>query len=418
MERTRRSMDDDRGSSRSRDRDDDRSSSRGRDRGDDDRGGRSRDRDRDEDRGSRRESGRRGGFEYRARDPEAAKRRSEGGGRDFDSFIKRDVTTYKVHDGDNSVRILPPTWDDAQHWGLDVYVHYEIGPDKDSYLCLHKMKGEPCPICEERRQAAKDGDEEYAKSLEPVKRVLMYVLDRKAEKDGIKAWAAPMSIDRDILKVSIDKRGGELLPIDHPEDGYDVDFERTGKGRNTKYVGLSIARRSSPLDNDEALDFAVANPLPTILQYYDYEHIAKVFGGGGASSGSRDRDRSDDRDSGDRGRGSDGGRGRDSGGGERGARDSGRGRDHEDRDARGSAKEDPELTWDTVHAMNYDELCDLVDTQKLDIDPDKSKNDEDLADWVCEEMRIKKEERASRGGRGDDGDAEDRLARMRRGRGD
>lgn len=401
MERSRRNHDDDERSSRRGGRDDDRGG----------RGGR------DDDRGGRRGGG--GGYQYRARDPEAAKRRSESGGRDFDSFIKRDVRMYKVHDGDNSVRILPPTWDDAQHWGLDVYVHYDVGPDKDSYLCLHKMKGEPCPICEERRQAAKDGDDEYAKSLEPVKRVLMYVIDRKNEKEGILAWGAPMSVDRDILKVSIDKRNGELLPIDHPDEGYDVDFERQGKARNTKYVGLSIARRSTPLDNDDAMDFAVAHPLPTILQYYDYDHIAKVFGGGSSSGGSRGRDADDrGRDS----RGSDRGRDGDRGGRDRDDRPDGRDRDSDDRGGRGSRgsekEQEPEHTWESVHQMNYDELCDLVDTQKLDIDPDKSKDDDDLADWICDELKLKKQEGRRRVNDGDAQDAEDRLSRMRRGRGD
>lgn len=399
---------------------DDRSSRRGRDEDEDDRpvrrGGR------DDDRGGRRgrdeddRGGRRGGrFEYRQRDASSARKRAESSGKDFDRYLQDVADAYAVNDGDNVVRILPPTWDDAEHYGHDIYVHYEIGPDKGTYLCLNKMKGEKCPICEERKRAQNEGDEEYAKKLEPKKRVLVYVIDRNKEKEGIKVWAMPWTLDRDIVKVSVDKRTGEVLPIDHPDDGYDVMFERTGKGPRTEYVGVSIDRKSSSLDNDKALDFAQEHPLPTLLKFYSYEHIASVFGGGSPAAGGRDRGRDDDHEDDRRGAGSSrsgrGGRDRDDRGAGR------RGADDDRRDQRSSAQED-EHTWESIHEMNYDELCDLVDSQKLDIDPDKAKTDEDLADWICEEMKIDQPRKRSRDDDDDDGrsDARRRLDSMRRGR--
>lgn len=410
----------DRNDRRGRGRDDDgddRGSRRGRD---DDRG---RGRDRDDDRGDR--GGRRGSsrFEYHKRDDSSARKRAESSGRDFDRYIKdvSGIGAFAVKDGDNVVRILPPTWNDAEHYGYDIYVHYEIGPDKGTYLCLNKMKGEKCPICEERKRAQNDGDEEYAKKLEPKKRVLTYVIDRNNEKEGIKVWAMPWTLDRDIVKVSVDKRNGEVMAIDHPEDGYDVMFERQGKGARTEYVGVSIDRRSSPLDNDKALDIAQEHPLPGLLQFYSYDHISNVFGGGSSSSSTRedrrDSDRSsdrrgdrDDRDNDDRGRSSSRDRGRDEPrGGGRGSR---------------SEPESDDLTWEQIHEMSYDELVDLIDANKLDVDPDKSKDDEDLADWICEEMKIEKEEkttrRSSRDSDPDDDDdrssARRRLDSMRRSR--
>lgn len=399
---------------------DDRSSRRGRDEDEDDRpvrrGGR------DDDRGGRRgrddddRGGRRGGrFEYRQRDASSARKRAESSGKDFDRYLQDVADAYVVNDGDNVVRILPPTWDDAEHYGHDIYVHYEIGPDKGTYLCLNKMKGEKCPICEERKRAQNEGDEEYAKKLEPKKRVLVYVIDRNKEKEGIKVWAMPWTLDRDIVKVSVDKRTGEVLPIDHPDDGYDVMFERTGKGPRTEYVGVSIDRKSSPLDNDKALDFAQEHPLPSLLKFYPYDHIASVFGGGSPSAGGRDRGRGDDDDD-DRGRA--GSSRSDRGGRDRDDRGAGRRGDDDDRrDKRSSAQED-EHTWESIHEMNYDELCDLVDSQKLDIDPDKAKTDEDLADWICEEMKIDQPRKRSRDDDDDDGrsDARRRLDSMRRGR--
>ena len=369
-------------------------------------GGSRRGRDSD-DRGSR--GGRGSGYSYQPRDADATRRRGEQGAKDFDKYLDDSVKMFKPNDGDNIIRFLPPTWEKPEHWGYDIHVHFGIGPDRQAYLCLHKMKGEACPICEERAQAIKDGDDAYAKELEPKRRVLVYLVDRDHEKEGIQAWSMPWTLDRDIIKVTSDKRSGEVLNVDDPDQGYDVEFEKKGAKDRTEYLGVAIARRSSGLDNDKAMDFAVDNPLPSILKFYSYEHISTQFSGSSGAGRDRDSDSRDSRDS----RG-----GRDS----RDDRSSDRGRDSDrddPRSARGGDRggrdaDDDVLTWAQIHEMNYDELCDLVDAQRLDIDPDKSKSDEDLADWICEEMKIEekpKEQERESSSRG-------RLADMRRGRGD
>ena len=67
--------------------------------------------------------------------------------------------------------------------------------------------------------------------------------------------------------------------------------------------------------------------------------------------------------------------------------------------------------------MTGDELEDLIEQEKLDINPDEAKSDEDLADWLCEEMKIKKVERSSRRATTNDEDSSSsRLREMRRGR--
>lgn len=382
-----RDRDDDRGSRdrgserssrdepRSRGRDDDSGRSRGRD---DDRGGRSR----DDDRGGR-SSGRR--FEYKERDDKQTKQRGEGRGGDFDRMLKDGIKMFTPSDGENLIRFLPPTWDGAQHFGLDIYVHYGVGAERGSYLDLQKMKGEPDPITEEWAEARRDGDDDYAKQISAKQRVLVYLIDRNNEKEGVQAWAMPFTLDRDIVKVSTDRKTGEVLKIDHPEYGYDVSFDKEGSKDRTKYLGVQIARRDSPLGKDAWLDFAMDNPLPEQLVYYPYDHIAKAFGKGGKGGGGSSRDRDDDR----------GGRDRE--------RDSGRDRD-EDRERgprgemgrRDSGREEPKLSWTSVHDMTGRELEDLIDQERLDIDPREAKDDEDLADWICDKLGLKKEEATRR----------------------
>lgn len=431
---------------------DDRSERRGRDedRGREDRGSRDRGRDRDSDRGSRDDRGRDSGreassrgrdrddrgsrdagrgsgsssrFQYQARSEEDRQKRATQSANDFDKILKDGVKMFKPNDGTNRIRILPPTWEGARHYGHDIYVHYGVGPDRQSYLCLNKMKGDPDPISEAREEARRDNDEKLAKELDAKKRVLIYLIDRDHEKEGVQAWAMPWTVDRDITTVSKDRSTGEVYNVDDPEEGYDIEFDKRGSKDRTEYTGIAVARRSTPLGRAEWLDYAMDNPLPEQLNFYDYDYIAKLFNGGGAQrdrDGGRDRD--EDRDfSGRRDRDDRDSRSRDD---DRGNRD-------RDRDDRGSSRgrDDPpakekELTWAGIHDMTFSELEDLVDDEKLhDVNPAEAKDADDLADWICEELGIKepvKEERRERSrvnaDKDEGGSSADRLRRMREGR--
>ncbi len=452
-----RDRDEDRGSrSTSRDRDDstdrDRDSSRSRDRGED--SGTRGSRDRDGDRGGRRES-----FSYSPRSKEQIDKRAKMRGKEFDRFVKEGVKNWKPNDGVNIIRILPATWKGAEHYGLDLYVHYSVGPDRQSYLDLAKMQDKPDPISEEHAEALRDGDDKYAKELDSKRRCGVYLIDRENEKEGVQFWAMPWTVDADINKLSVDRRTGETLNIDDPEDGYDVEFEKNGKDRNTKYEGVAIARRSSPLGSKKWLEFAMDNPIPEQLVYFDYEHIAKAFGGGGSH---RDRDdgREDEReergrnneDRGGRSRGRDdqdqdaelGGRDRDRSSRDREDATTGSSRDRDDRGAsrdedrnsgsRGRGREDdrgsrtrrgrdePAHSWESIHDMTLEELESFCESESAlqDVNPSKADGRTDLADWICEELKIKKVVASSRrrieeedGGARREDDSSDRLRKMR-----
>lgn len=381
-------------------RDDERDGGRRRGARDDDRD------DRGDDRG-----GRGGGqrYSYEPRDSRETKSRSEGGPGDYDVYLEDGVKLFKA-DKTNTIRILPPTWKGAKHYGYDLHMHFGVGPDRQSYMCPNKMEDDAmayadriedsdrnlaaalrahrgkCPICEEREVAVAAGDDDLAKQLGARKRVLVYLIDRNKEKDGLLAWAMPWTVDRDICAISIDRKTGEALPIDHPQEGFDVFFDKKGEKDRTEYLGMQLDRRDSDLGDDKWLDQAMREPLPTKLVFYDYDTIAKAFGGGAsARRGGRDRD---DRSSDDRGRDR-GGRGRDESRTDNKPRDRGRDRD----------RDEPVHTWDSVHKLEGTALDRLVDEERLRVDPSKYKSDEELADAICEEMRLDKpraDERESR----------------------
>lgn len=389
---------------RSRNRDREESPRRGRNEEESPRRGRDdapRGRDRD-DSGSDRSRGRgRSSFEYQSRNADDTRARAESGGNDYDKLLKPGCKSWKPNDGDNRIRILPPTWKNAKHFGFDCHIHYGVGADNGAYLDLFKMKGEDDPIHEEYMKAKSEldpenkDDQEYLRQLKGTRRDLIYLVDRDNEREGVQAWFMPFGLGNDVVKLSIDKQSREVLEIDHPDEGYDVEFTKTGKGINTKYSAPAIARRSSPLGKDEWLEYVVENPLPDQLNFYDYDHIAVAFGGGGKHK-QKSRDRDEDDESAHSGK----------------HRSSGRDRDDEPKNrGRDNNPVQEVLSWEDIHDMTGKELDALIENEKLDINPDEAKDDDDLADWICEEMKITKSEKKP--GRRVVADEDDQASRLR-----
>ncbi len=89
-------------------------------------------------------------FQYARRTVDDVKERANKRGGNFDSIYKSSFKVYKVREGKNMLRILPPTWEKPKHYGFDIWVNYGIGADNQSYLSLSKMKNQKDPIAEAR----------------------------------------------------------------------------------------------------------------------------------------------------------------------------------------------------------------------------------------------------------------------------
>lgn len=232
-------------------------------------------------------------FQYQPRSAETLKQRANARGGDFDSMFKQEVKLFKPREGKNIVRILPPTWEDANHFGYDIWVNYGIGVDDQSYLSLSKMKNEPDPLAEARKLAERSGDKITADALNPKKRVCIWVIDRMAEDEGPQLWSAPWTIDKDFANLSFDEDTNEILMIDEPNEGRDVRFYKEGTGLTTKYDAskMRLMKPSALHEDEKVMDEWLAyiqnHPIPDCLNFYDYDHITNVFDG---HVGGKDKD--------------------------------------------------------------------------------------------------------------------------------
>ena len=225
------------------------------------------------------------GFVYKPRTVDQVKDRASRKTSKFDSIFKPGFDTYRPKQGDNLIRYLPPTWDDADHYGYTAFVHRGIGPDNSTYLCPRKMLNKPCPICEAAKEAKDAGEADEAKELGTSERIISWIVDRDAddpEKPLI--YDTSWTQDRDIVSLCVNERTGEILMIDHPDKGYDVTLKRTGTGMRTKYYGYAIARDDSPIHDsekaqDEILDYIKENSIPDTFNFYDYDYLKGVLSG-------------------------------------------------------------------------------------------------------------------------------------------
>jgi hypothetical protein len=248
----------------------------------------------------RKEKTKKKGFVYKGRSAETIKKIAEQSGGRFDSILKGNTDTFTPHVGENTVRILPPTWD-SDYFGLSVWVHSRIGEDNSTYLCLKKMKGKDCPICAAAKEAKDDGEEDEAKALRNNERFLYYVIDRKEKEPSPLVWNASWTQNRDIADACRNMKTGKVLLIDHPDEGYDLSFRRTGQGLKTKYGAPQVDRDKSAISDDddeqtEILETIEATPLPDLLHYYDAAYLEKVLAGGEKKDEELDEDEDGEED--------------------------------------------------------------------------------------------------------------------------
>ena len=220
------------------------------------------------------------GYVYRERSQESIHRRAVAKGGDFAGYLDEQFPIYQVRDGQNWIRPLPPTWDNAEHYGYEVWVHYRVGGNTDC-LCLRIMKGEKCPVCQGIARLTQQYGEETQeiKDAKAKKRVIMWVVDRFAEDTGPQIFPMAQTLDQNIVKISQDIRTGAYTLIDHPQNGHDVIFDKSGSGRNTDYGGERLDPNPSAI-NPAYIDYIVQHPIPSVLIWRDYQEVKALYEGG------------------------------------------------------------------------------------------------------------------------------------------
>lgn len=226
-----------------------------------------------------------GGFFSHYRPPPAdhVKRQAERKGGKFDSIFKGNFDVFTPKEGDNTLRMLPPGWDGAGDYAYPAWIHWSIGADESSYLCLRKMKGETCPICQEVARMKADGEGDDAKRIDCKERFICWVIDRSDRDETPALYSMPAGTYKDINALCYSGKTGKAIFIDNPDDGYDVIIRRTGTKINTKYLP-QVDREASAITDDpdkykELEQWVQDNQIPDVLQYFDADYLERALSG-------------------------------------------------------------------------------------------------------------------------------------------
>ena len=153
------------------------------------------------------------------------------------------ITAFKSQMNDNFIRIMPPK-DPKMFWAREVYIHSEIGANRATFLCMNKMFGKPCPVCEYVEQLKDQNvNSETIKPLYARKRFLMFVYDVRDDSTiakGLRWYDAPGKLVSEIILKSKDKRTKAVVDVCDPLEGRDIEFVRKGQGLKTDYAGIDL----------------------------------------------------------------------------------------------------------------------------------------------------------------------------------
>lgn len=187
-----------------------------------------------------------------------------------------DIIPYEVKSNNHPKGLKPGDLD----YLLDYFVHYEVGPAKDRFVCLARTFGKPCPICEEIDALKDQGvDPDDIDRLKPKRRVLYNIIDLAEEDKGIQLFeSSHFLFEKELLEEAGSDE--EMIVFSDLEDGASIKFRASEKsfGKNTfmEFKSFSFEDRDEPYE-DSIIDDAYS--LDELLVIPSYNTVRDSFHG-------------------------------------------------------------------------------------------------------------------------------------------
>lgn len=178
------------------------------------------------------------------------------------AYVRGDIEIFTPIDGDNQIRIVPPLAEDkhASLWGLEVWTYYL---NNRSFLSSRTLTDEGSDPIAEHFFKIRQAEPEEAKKYRGAKRHLMFILDLNDDTETLKLWSAPPTLVDEFVRLSRNRRTGQLIPLEDPKEGRPIFFTKTGTGLGTKYTGVEVD------SNVFELNEGLANELTTFEKLLD-----------------------------------------------------------------------------------------------------------------------------------------------------
>lgn len=203
------------------------------------------------------------------------------------------VALYKMKLGKAKLDIIPYVAGagnpDAQPgfltWKRTLWVHRNIGPNRDAVLCPAKMLNKPCPVCEEyNRQMRTNPDDEAYKAIQefkPKEWDLMQVRDRNDPAKKIQFMCTSYHRFSNEIAEAVSAGGPEQKfgNFWHPKGGQilNVSFGEKAMGRGRPFLlATRVDFTPRPDVPEQVIDKGFK--LDSLLIFYKYEKLTEMFG--------------------------------------------------------------------------------------------------------------------------------------------
>jgi hypothetical protein len=208
--------------------------------------------------------------------------------------VRFDIVPFEAGKGNPYAK--PGEW----YYERTFYTHGRVGPNNESYVCLAKTAGKPCPICEYRAKLAFDpdeGNEKLIKSLKPKERQLFLIHVVKRDDDGgnkvmlyessfhtfgklLDKKRQDAEEDEPHISNFDDEKAGSTLKVSYSE-------EDAGGYTFLEAYSIEFKPRPNGLDS-ELLDHGIC--LDDVVKLLPYDELKRLF----LQDGGKDKDDDDD----------------------------------------------------------------------------------------------------------------------------
>lgn len=296
---------------------------------------------------------------------------------------KFDIVPYEITDK-NHPDLNPDLIEVGDLWYKRPFkVHKNVGADEETYVCLTSF-GKKCPICDYRKQRAKEqADKDELKIYYAKDRNLYFVIPR-----GVKKLEEELHIMDMSWWLFQKQLNDELAENDENEIFPDFEGGLTLKVRWTEETfnknSYAEAGRIDFIERDTDIEDTIIEglSLDTCLQELSYDELhAKFFeiDDDEVSTSSKKKKRTDEEDEEEEE--------------EKPTRKRKSMPEPEEDEDEDEEEESLDLTWDDISDMDESELCEVIEARELDIDSEDYDGEDELRAAVAEELDIEKPKR-------------------------
>ncbi|MCP4763005.1 MAG: hypothetical protein GY870_14600 [archaeon] len=209
--------------------------------------------------------------------------------RAFD-FKGKEVTFWKPEKGSNHIDIIPYLITTDKHPGklkegyedyiLEYYMHPSVGASEDTFVCLKKTFGKPCPICEEQAILRQDEnvDEDSVKALNAKRRAIYNIIDKNDEEAGIQLFEVSHFLFEKELLEEAETAEEEVIIFADIEEGTSIKF----RAKEKSFGGFSFFefKAFSFEERDEAYAESILKKSYSLDKYIvipTYDEVRNAF---------------------------------------------------------------------------------------------------------------------------------------------